>query len=461
MQNRRPKSLLSSPAKKNALESNSQKPVRLQAPRGTKDILPVEAAKWRAVERAVDEVGEIFGFGEIRTPSFENVRLFKRAVGEETDIISKEMYELKARGEETEEFALRPELTAPVVRAAIEHGMLTGQSDCVRLYYRGAANFRYEKPQLGRLRQHHQFGTELLGPASPLADAETISFAIAVFRRLGLRTFRVRLNSLGSAASRERWRGVLVPYLRQHIEKLSKDSQRRTETNPLRVLDSKSAEDLEIVRNAPRIFDYFGDEDKAHFEALQQALRTAGIEYVIDPLLVRGIDYYTSTVFEVTSPDLGSQDALCGGGRYDHLVEQLGGPATPAVGFGAGIERLLIALEKVETEAIASSTKSVYIVTLGAAARPVAFRTAGELRVLGITAMYDLHDNRSMKAQMREANRAQAAYTYIIGDSELAENAGVLKDMASGEQEKVPFQDIAARMGNGVSRATDFILQTS
>src|ERR1035437_436696 len=287
--NRRKKSSLFLRLRKSALENNTQaaivqKAERLQAPRGTKDILPAEAAKWRAVEQAVHEVGRLFGYGEIRTPSFENVRLFKRAVGEETDIVSKEMYLLQSRSDEKEEFALRPELTAPVVRAAIEHGMLTGQSDCVRLYYCSMANFRYEKPQLGRLRQHHQFGTELLGSASPFADAETISFAISVFRKLGLGNFRVRLNSLGSKESREAWKAVLVPYLREHIAQLSKDSQRRTETNPLRVLDSKSPEDQEIIRNAPVILDYLNADDTEHFEQLKAALTSDGIEYSVDPL---------------------------------------------------------------------------------------------------------------------------------------------------------------------------------
>jgi histidyl-tRNA synthetase len=443
--------------KKTALESNSSaKSQRLQAPRGTKDILPAESAKWRALERAVDEVGEVFGFGEIRTPSFENVRLFKRAVGEETDIVSKEMYLLQAKGDSPDEFALRPELTAPVVRAALENSLLSGQSDSLRLYYRGAANFRYEKPQLGRLRQHHQFGTEILGSPSPLADAETISFAIAVFRKLGLKNFRVRLNSLGSPDSRERWKSVLVPYLREHLTKLSSDSQRRTETNPLRVLDSKAPEDQEIVRNAPKILDYFSDEDKQHFESLQEALRAVNIDYVVDPLLVRGIDYYTRTVFEITSPDLGSQDALCGGGRYDNLVEQLGGPPTPAVGFGAGMERLLIALEKVQAEAVQPHAGATYVIALGQAARSTAFKIASEIRASGNTAMFDLHDNRSMKAQMREANRANATHAIIIGDSELAEGAAMVKNMASSEQEKVPFAQIVAHVTN-----KEFTLQTS
>jgi len=438
------------------LENKITKLERLQAPRGTKDVLPEEAIRWRAVETAVDEVGTLFGYGEIRTPHFENLRLFKRAVGEETDIVSKEMYELKPRGDEAEEFALRPELTAPVVRAAIEHGLLTGQSDCLRLYYNSAPNFRYEKPQKGRLRQHHQFGTELLGPASPAADAETILFAISVFRKLGLVNFRVRLNTLGSPETRERWKSVLVPYLKQNIEALSNDSKRRTDSNPLRVLDSKVPEDQAIIRNAPRILDYLSEADERHFVELQSLVRSS-VEIHVDPLLVRGIDYYTRTVFEVTSPDLGSQDALCGGGRYDNLIEQLGGPPTPAVGFGAGIERLLIAMEKIEQQASAGM-ESIYLIALGIEASAKIFEIATELRSAGVRVMYDLIGGRSMKAQMREANREAASFVYIIGESELAEGAGSLKNMQTGEQEKIAFERIASRLGAG---QPEYILHTS
>ncbi len=425
------------------MENKLSKGELIQAPRGTKDILPEEAVKWRAIEQAVHEVGRLFGYGEIRTPAFEQLRLFKRAVGEETDIVSKEMFLLqpKAESKEDDEYALRPELTAPVVRAAIEHGMLTGQSDCVRLYYCSAPNFRYEKPQLGRLRQHHQFGTELLGPASPLADAETISFAISVFRKLGLANFRVRLNSLGSKESREAWKNVLVPYLRDNISKLSKDSQRRTETNPLRVLDSKAPEDQEIIRNAPKILEYLNENDRKHFGDLKLALSEIDIEYHEDPLLVRGIDYYTGTVFEVTSSDLGSQDALCGGGRYNDLVEQLGGPVCAAVGFGAGVERLLLVLDKLRVENAMATPTQIYVVAQNEIVRPKVFEIAQNLRDAGISALFD-QNNRSMKAQMRDADRVHTGLVYIIGESELASGAGIYKNMRTGSQGLVKFEDL-------------------
>ncbi|MDP4200275.1 MAG: histidine--tRNA ligase [Bacteroidota bacterium] len=417
----------------------------IQALRGTKDMLPADAAKWHRVRQAVDDVAAVFGYGEIRTPIIESARLFNRSVGEETDIVSKEMYVFTDKG--GEEIALRPELTAPAIRAVVEHGMLTGQSDSVRLYYNSAANLRYEKPQLGRLRQHHQFGTEFLGSASASSDAETIAYAIAVFRKLGLKQFRVRLNSLASPEARIEWKRVLVPYLKDHFGELSTESKRRTETNPMRVLDSKAEQDREVIKNAPVILDFLTEADRAHFESLQRHLRSTGIEFSVDPLLVRGLDYYTRTVFEVTSPDLGSQDALCGGGRYDNLVEQLGGPATPAVGFGAGIERLLIALEKIWPETPSVAQPTVYVVGLGAAARERAFATTSALRAADISASQD-HNERSMKAQMREANRDAAKFVYIIGESELAEGAGMLKTMSTGEQEKVPFDSLVEKLQN-------------
>ncbi|HET6402633.1 MAG TPA: histidine--tRNA ligase [Candidatus Kapabacteria bacterium] len=415
----------------------------LRALRGMKDMLPDDAEKWHEIRRAVDDIASLFGYGEIRTPLVEEARLFKRSVGEETDIVSKEMYEFTDKGGEG--IALRPELTAPVIRAAIEHGMLTGQSDCVRLYYNSAPNFRYEKPQLGRLRQHHQFGTELLGPAGPLADAETITFAISVFRRLGLKTFRVRLNSLASSEARAKWKNILIPYLREHFSKLSKESQHRTEVNPMRVLDSKAPEDQEIIRNAPVILDYLSEEDNAHFEELQSLLRAANIEFSVDPLLVRGLDYYTRTVFEITSSDLGSQDALCGGGRYDNLVEQLGGPPTPAVGFGAGVERALLALEKLRGPRIKTPAVTLFAIMLGESARSKGFEMVSTLRVANIDCLLDLNA-RSMKAQMREANKANAKFAYIIGESELAEGAGILKNMETGEQAKISFDTIVEEM---------------
>src|SRR5665213_49702 len=278
----------SSTRKKNALENNAEyKWKDFRAPRGTKDMLPKDASRWYQIERSVREVAELLCYGEIRTPAFENAQLFDRAVGTETDIVSKEMFRIQTRmeNEEGESFALRPELTAPVVRAAIEHGLLTGQSDLLRLYYNSAASFRYEKPQKGRLRQFHQFGTELLGSASPEADAETIRFAILVFQKLGLSNFEVRLNTLLSATPSSIWRLKLQTYLREHMNMLSQDSQHRVMVNPMRVLDSKAPEDQEIIRKAPRITDteYLSGDDKSHFESVQELIKVAGIPFKLDP----------------------------------------------------------------------------------------------------------------------------------------------------------------------------------
>lgn len=412
----------------------------IQAPRGTKDILPAESPRWHEVERAVREVAESFGYDEIRTPMFEQSKLFKRSVGEETDIVSKEMYLFEDKG--GEEFALRPELTASVVRASIEHNLITGQAPCARLYYNSAPNFRYEKPQLGRQRQFHQFGTELLGPSSPLADAETILFAISVYRKLGLSQFQVKLNSLASRDARAAWKELLVNYLRGHLSEMSEESRRRTETNPMRVLDSKDERDRAIVQNAPRLLEHLTIEDREHFETLQQLLTNSGISYVIDPYLVRGLDYYSRTVFELTSTDLGSQDALCGGGRYDHLIEQLGGPATPAVGFAAGVERVLIVLEKLRQEHEAAG-QDVYIISTIAEGRQKAFILAEQLRAAGLRVTYDLQE-RSMKAQMREANRIKARFVLILQEDELANASVTVKDMKNSTQEQRQTETLAS-----------------
>ena len=421
----------------------------IQAPRGTKDILPADSKKWQEIERAVREVAELFSYDEIRTPMFEQAKLFKRSVGEETDIVSKEMYLFNDKG--GEELSLRPELTAPVVRAAIENNLITGQAPFAKLYYNSAPSFRYEKPQLGRQRQFHQFGTELLGPAGPEADAETISFAIAVYQKLGITGFQVRLNSLASRDARAEWREKLVTYLRQHLANLSEESRKRTETNPMRVLDSKDHGDREIIRNAPTILDYLTPEDKEHFDTVQSLLRMTGVEFVIDPFLVRGLDYYSRTVFEVTSTALGAQDALCGGGRYDYLIEQLGGQPTPAVGFGAGVERVLIVLDKLRGAAEAQSASGIYVIAQTPEARAKAFGLTQELRGVGYPASHDLQ-GKSFKAQMRDANRMQVRTVVILGEEELALGEVTLKDMVLGTQSRVALSDASGAIKGMLSQ---------
>ncbi|MDP4230195.1 MAG: histidine--tRNA ligase [Bacteroidota bacterium] len=417
----------------------------LKAPRGTKDILPPESALWKEIETAVDGVAALFGYEEIRTPMFEQASLFKRSVGEETDIVSKEMYLFTDKG--GEEMALRPELTASVVRAAIEHNLVTKQASCSRLYYNSAPMFRYERPQMGRQRQFHQFGIELLGASSALADLQVIEFALAVYKKLGFSNFHLKLNTLGNLSSRERWREELVKYLQFNLETLSEDSKRRLETNPLRILDSKNPADQAIVAGAPEITDYLDESDSEHFDELKALLAAAKIPFTIEPHLVRGLDYYNRTVFELTSSDLGSQDALCGGGRYDGLIEKLGGPPTPAVGFAAGVERLVLVLSKLRGGEMAAKKTDIYIVLADKGGREVGIEIASELRNAGFRVLFDLLD-RSIKAQMREADKTGTRFVLVLGNDELAAGEITLKRMDTGAQERIPQQNIAARLKN-------------
>ena len=406
----------------------------LKAPRGTKDILPPESHLWKEIERTVDEVALLFGYEEIRTPMFEQASLFKRSVGEETDIVSKEMYLFTDKG--GEEMALRPELTASVVRAAIEHNIVTKQASCSRLYYNSAPMFRYERPQMGRQRQFHQFGIELLGSSSPLADLQVIEFALAVYQKLGFANFHLKLNTLGNQTSREKWREELVKYLRSNLDALSDDSKRRLETNPLRILDSKNPGDIAIVTGAPNITDYLDQADAEHFSELKSLLTSEKISYSVEPHLVRGLDYYNRTVFELTSTDLGSQDALCGGGRYDTLIEKLGGPPTPAVGFAAGVERLVLVLSKLRGGEIAKPKPDVYLVISDKEGREVGISIASDLRKGGFSVIYDLLD-RSVKAQMREADKSGTRFVLLLGSDELAAGEITLKRMDTGAQERI------------------------
>ncbi len=417
----------------------------LKAPRGTKDILPPESHLWKEIERTVDEVGLLFGYEEIRTPMFEQVSLFKRSVGEETDIVSKEMYLFTDKG--GEEMALRPELTASVVRAAIEHNLVTKQASSSRLYYNSAPMFRYERPQMGRQRQFHQFGIELLGSLSPLADLQVIEFALAVYQKLGFANFHLKLNTLGNQSSREKWREELVKYLRSNLDALSEDSKRRLETNPLRILDSKNPCDTTIIGGAPNIIDYLDEADASHFDEVKSLLTSAQISYSLEPHLVRGLDYYNRTVFELTSTDLGSQDALCGGGRYDTLIEKLGGPPTPAVGFAAGVERLVLVLMKLRSGEIPKSKSDVYIVIADKAGREVGISIASDLRKAGFSVIYDLLD-RSVKAQMREAGKSGTRFVLLLGSDELAAAEITLKRMNTGAQERIPRGNLLGLLQN-------------
>lgn len=404
--------------------------------KGTRDLLPADTAAWNFVEGIIREVMSMYCYGEIRTPIFEDTSVFTRGIGEETDIVGKEMYTFTDKGGTS--LTLRPEMTAPVIRAYVQHG-IGEQASVNKLYYIGPM-FRQERPQAGRFRQFHQFGFECIGLPAPECDAEIIGMAAEIYRRLGI-GYTLKINSVGDSTCRPQYRDALQEYLRGVFDKLTPESQRRAGTNPMRVLDSKDEGDRAATADAPMIIDYLSDECRDHFQRTISLLDALGIAYTIDPRLVRGLDYYTRTAFEFVSSDLGSQDALGGGGRYDALVEQLGGKPTPSVGFASGIERILMVMEKNGFQ-FPSPSPDVYIVALDEESRRWAFETAMAFRSLNIAADID-YAGRSMKAQMREANKSGAPSVIIVGESEMAERTAVLKNMRDGSQSSVPFDQLS------------------
>lgn len=407
---------------------------------GMVDILPGEVEKWRALETIIHEEAARFNFEEIRTPIMEQTELIKRGVGQLTDIVTKEIFAF-TKGDSN--YVLRPELTAPVVRAFVQHH-LAQRGGAQKLYYIGPM-FRAERPQKGRQRQFHQFGVEVLGSDDPIADVECITFMMRIYQRIGIKNFTLKLNSVGDPESREAYKSVLREYLRPHFDQLSELSKTRFEKNPMRILDSKEPEDQEFIKNAPVISDHLNEESAQHFQEVCKYLNMRGIEYVIDPLLVRGMDYYTRTAFELTSPDLGSQDALAGGGRYDLLVQEIGGQPTPAVGFAAGMERLLIACEELDIELAEEKSIDVFMVCLGDDARDWVIGQLPAFREQGISATMD-YKGRSMKAQMKEANRQNAKYALIVGDNELTEGKYVLRNMLESAEEQLTVDEILKKL---------------
>ncbi|MDR9418100.1 histidine--tRNA ligase [Gracilimonas sp.] len=408
---------------------------------GMVDILPDESPKWRALENIIHEEAAKFNFEEIRTPILEQTELIVRGIGQLTDIVSKEIFAFE-KGDS--HYVLRPELTAPVVRSYVEHH-LEQRGGSQKLYYIGPM-FRAEKPQKGRQRQFHQFGAEVIGSDDPVADVEIIALMIRVYQRIGIDNFELKLNSIGDPESREAYKEALRDYLRPNLDKMSEVSQIRFEKNPLRILDSKEEQDQEYIKNAPVIQDYLNEESDSHFDKIKEYLDQLGINYTLDPHLVRGMDYYTRTAFELISPDLGSQDALAGGGRYDLLVEEIGGQPTPAVGFAAGMERLMIACEELDIELAEEKSVDVYFVTLGDAARRFALTHLPKTREAGLSATMD-YKSRSMKAQMKDADRENARYTIIIGDNELNEGKFTLRNMKESEEDSLTFNEILEKLG--------------
>lgn len=406
----------------------------MQAPRGMRDILPGEVERWQAVEALIRDLAARYGFGEIRTPLLEHTEVFQRTVGEATDMVEKEMYTFADRGGRS--LALRPEGTAAVMRAYLQHGGASWPQP-VKLYYI-APMFRYDRPQAGRYRQHVQFGAEIIGAPGPEADAEVLSMPIRLMEALGLQNIEVRLNSVGDAACRPRYLEALRAHFAGHRDALCADCQRRLEVNPLRVLDCKRARCHAVAREAPPIFGFLDPACRAHLEGVQGHFEALGIGYVLDPFIVRGLDYYTRTAVEVFSGRLGAQNAMFGGGRYDGLAEHLGGRPTPGVGFGFGLERLLLVLEQ---EGLAlpgvSRTPFAYVVSVGEAGRTAGARLAEDLRLAGVPTERDLL-GRAVQAQMRAADRLGARLALIQGEEELAAGAVTVKDLASGEARRVP-----------------------
>lgn len=408
----------------------------IQAVRGTRDILPQEVRLWQQVEASAREILGRANYQEIRTPILELTELFARSIGSATDVVGKEMYSFSTRGEQ--EVSLRPENTAGVVRAYIQHGLQTA-GDVQRLWYCGPM-FRYERPQAGRQRQFHQLGVELLGSRDPRADAEVIALAWELLQAVGAENLSLRLNSLGDPQDRRAYRQALVDYLTPLREKLDPDSQERLTRNPLRILDSKDPRTREIAEGAPKLPDYLGPESRAFFEQVQDHLQMLDIPYQLDPYLVRGLDYYTDTAFEIVSPDLGSQSTVCGGGRYDGLVEELGGPSTPAVGWAIGMERLVLLLQKKQGEAPPAPVE-VYVISRGAKAEAQSLRIAQALRRAGFCTELDLSGSAFGK-QFKRASRSGATWAVVLGDAEAAAGEVQLKHLPTGQQQTLLQADL-------------------
>lgn len=413
--------------------------VTFKSIRGTKDILPGEAVRWQHVESVMRRVFHRFNYKEIRTPVFEQTALFARSIGELTDIVGKEMYTFTDRSDDS--ITLRPEGTASVIRAYIQNNLGEAQP-LVKVYYIGPM-FRQERPQAGRLRQFHQFGAEAIGSQQPEVDAEIIAMTICIYQELSLTEYSLKLNSVGCEKCRPHYREVLQTELRKIAAQLSPDSQRRIENNPMRVLDSKEENDRKLTAAMPMISDYLCAECADHFDSVKKYLEAFHIPFSVDGRLVRGLDYYTKTAFELTSTALGSQDALAGGGRYDLLTQELGGKPTPGVGFAAGIERLMMVLEKTGSTETAEVNPELFIAAADEASRQWVISTTMELRAKGVAVESDFL-RRSLKAQMRDADRQQATFVLVVGQQELNSGKAGLKNMRTGERKEVVLKEIAA-----------------
>ena len=409
----------------------------INGPRGTKDILPDTVAQWTYVENVIRDICARYGYREIRTPIFEHTELFLRGIGETTDVVEKEMYTFTDRGERS--LTLRPENTASVVRSYLQNKLYAAEA-LVKLFYIGSM-FRYDRPQAGRYREFHQFGIEALGEADAAVDAEIIVLAVEFLRALGLKELKLHLNSVGCPKCRPVYREKLQSFFRPHLAELCGDCRSRFERNPLRLLDCKHEHCHALAAGAPRITDCLCEECRTHFEAVQSYLTAVDVPFELDANLVRGLDYYTKTAFEVKYTPLGAQSAVAGGGRYDGLVEEVGGPPTPGIGFAVGLERVLLALEKQGLLPSEHDAVDVFVVALGDAAKLSAFRLMQEVRAAKLSAAMDFA-GRSMKAQMKQANKKNARFVAILGEDEVREGIVALKDMKTSEQKKVAWKDL-------------------
>jgi len=403
-----------------------------KAPKGTKDVLPSESYKWIYLENTIRDLARLFGYQEIRTPIFEHTELFQRGVGDTTDIVQKEMYTFEDKAGRS--ITLKPEGTAGAVRAFIE-GKLYSEPQPTKMYYLTPV-FRYERPQAGRYRQHHQFGVEVFGAYEASVDAEIISLAMALFNKIGIRNLELNINSIGCPQCRGEYHKVLVEFLSKRKDRLCKTCNERLLKNPLRVLDCKIPECKEAMKDAPLILDYLCEDCRSHFHSLQRYLDLLGIPYKINPMIVRGLDYYTKTVFEIISTNIGSQGTICGGGRYDGLVEQIGGPSMAGIGFGMGLERVLLEMESQNIAIPKLPDYDAFVITIGEEAKEKAFSLVYRMRLSGISADLD-HIARSVKAQFKYSNKTNAPFVCILGEDELKNGTVKVKDMKTGSEESI------------------------
>ena len=404
--------------------------------KGTEDVLPKQSYRWQFIENIMREEAHSFGFKELRTPVFEHTELFARGVGATTDVVQKEMYTFDTKGGES--VTLRPEGTAGAARAVLEHA-LTNEGLPIKAYYLTSC-YRYEKPQAGRLREFHQFGIEEYGTSSPIADAEVISLADSIFKRLQINNLHLEINSIGCPECRPKFNAAVREYFSQYKGELCGNCLNRLEKNPMRLIDCKVPSCHEIAKNAPSILDYLCEECESHFEQVKAYLEEIGIEYKVNPTIVRGLDYYTKTVFEFVSDAIGSQGTVCGGGRYDGLIEELGGQRLPSLGYAMGLERLLMVMENQGIEIPEPEPCAIYIAGLGDAAQLKAFKLVSAVRTCGLSAETDVV-GRGLRAQMKYADKIGARFSMVIGDNELAENKAKVKNMTTGEQTELKLDE--------------------